>query len=295
MEFSPWGNHTPLNPLSRGEIDCPLRGRGAGVGQNTRKTEIKDSLNRFVTGLSFLIAIFTFTISAYAQDATEIVQRAYEKMQGESSRVEMTMQIIRPSWERSVSMKAWSRGTDYSLILITAPARDEGSAYLKRENEIWNWLPDINRTIKMPPSMMSQSWLGSDFSNNDLVREASIVVDYTHKLLGDSTLSGYESYQVELIPKPDAPVVWEKVITFITKDEYLQLRSEFYDEDGEMVRVMEGSEIKEMDDRLIPTRMEMIPLDKEEGHKTVIIYEKMEFNIDISQRFFSIQNMKRVE
>lgn len=241
------------------------------------------------------ITVFIFLSgSLYAQNATEIVQKANEKMQGESSQVEMRMQIVRPNWERSVSMKAWSLNQDYSLILITAPARDEGSAYLKRENEIWNWQPSINRTIKMPPSMMSQSWMGSDFSNNDLVREASIVVDYNHALLGDSTISEYDSYKIEMIPKPEAPVVWGKVITFISKDEYLQLRAEFYDENGELVRLMTGSEIKEMDDRMVPTLIEMIPMD-EEGHKTVITYEEMEFNIDISQNFFSIQNMKRVE
>lgn len=247
--------------------------------------------NKLTISLLFLLGI---SFSLKAQDATEIVRKANEKMQGESSQVEMTMQIIRPSWERSVSMKAWSKGQDYSLILITAPARDEGSAYLKRGNEIWNWQPSINRTIKMPPSMMSQSWMGSDFSNNDLVREASIVVDYNHKLLGDSTLSGRDSYKIEMIPKPEAPVVWGKVITFISKDEYLQLRAEFYDEDGELIRLMEGSEIKEIGGRILPTKMEMIPMD-EEDHKTVITYEEMEFNIDISQRFFSIQNMKNVE
>lgn len=241
-----------------------------------------------------LFLILGLALSVQAQNATEIVRKANEKMQGESSQVEMTMQIIRPSWERSVSMKAWSKGQDYSLILITAPARDEGSAYLKRKNEIWNWQPTINRTIKMPPSMMSQSWMGSDFSNNDLVREASIVVDYNHSLVGDSTLSGYDCYKIEMLPKPEAPVVWGKVVTFISKDEYLQLRAEFYDEDDELVRLMTGSEVKEMDGRRVPTRMEMIPMDKE-NHKTVITYEEMAFNIDISQNFFSIQNMKRVE
>lgn len=246
----------------------------------------------FATALTALLLSISFL--ANGQDATEIVQKAYDQMQGESSRAEMTMKIIRPDWERSVSMKAWSKGHDYSLILITAPARDEGSAYLKRGNEIWNWLPDINRTIKMPPSMMSQSWMGSDFSNNDLVREASMVDDYTHTLLGDSTIRGYETYTIEMLPKPDAPVVWSKVITYISKVDYLQLKAEFYDEDGTLVRVMEGSDIKELGGRTIPARMEMIPLD-EEGHKTVVIYEGIEFNIGMDTRFFSIQNMKRVE
>lgn len=252
----------------------------------------------FFASLSVIFAVvILFVISpqtAMAQDATEIVKKADEKMRGKSSRAEMTMKIVRPTWERSVSMKAWSLGEDYSLILITAPARDKGAAYLKRQNEIWHWLPNINRTIKLPPSMMSQSWMGSDFSNNDLVREASMVVDYNHTLLGDSTLSGYESYKIQMNPKPEAPVVWEKVIVYISKDEYLQLRAEFFDENQQIVRVMEGSNIKEMGGRLIPTRMEMIPL-QEEGKKTIIIYEDIAFDIDTSERFFSIQNMKRIQ
>ena len=244
----------------------------------------------------FLPALLLTAIPLYlhGQDASEIVRKADEKMRGESSRAEITMEIIRPIWKRTISLKAWSLGTEYSLILVTAPARDEGTAYLKRGNEIWNWLPDINRTIKMPPSMMSQSWMGSDFSNNDLVEESSIVTDYEHKLAGDSTLSGYASYKIQMNPKPQAPVVWGKLVSFISKDEYLQLRTEFYDEDLKLIKVMEGSEIKEMDGRTIPTKMEMKPMD-EEGHKTVLIYSDIKFNIDISQNFFSIQNMKRIQ
>ena len=242
----------------------------------------------------FCLVMLASTLLVQAQDATEIVRRADEKVRGESSRAEITMEIIRPTWKRSISMKAWSLGMDYSLILVTAPARDEGTAYLKRGNEIWNWLPDINRTIKMPPSMMSQSWMGSDFSNNDLVEESSIVTDYDHTLAGDSTLSSYSAYIIEMIPKPQAPVVWGKVVSFITKEEYLQLRTEFYDEDMELIKIMEGSEIEEMGGRTIPTRMEMIPVDKE-GQKTVLHYRDIEFNIDLSDRFFSIQNMKRIQ
>jgi outer membrane lipoprotein-sorting protein len=204
------------------------------------------------------------------------------------------MQIVRPNWERSVSMKSWSLGEDYSLILITAPARDEGTSFLMRNNEIWNWLPDVNRTIKMPPSMMSQSWMGSDFSNNDLVRESSVITDYTYTLLEDETVDGYDCYKVEMIPKPDAPIVWARVVSYISKDEYLNLRAEYYDEDNTLVREMIGSEVKGLGGRLLPTKMEMIPVE-EEGNKTVITYQDIEFNIDISEDFFSIQNMKRVQ
>lgn len=242
-----------------------------------------------VIGLFGLISI-----SVSAQSAEEIVREAYKKMEGESSRAEITMQIVRPSWERSVSMKSWSLGEDYSLILITAPARDDGTSFLMRENEIWNWLPDVNRTIKMPPSMMSQSWMGSDFSNNDLVRESSIVTDYTYEMLDDSKVSGYDCYKIEMIPKPDAPIVWAKVISYISKDEYLNLRVEYYDEDDTMVRTMTGSDVRELGGRLIPSKMEMIPVE-EEGNRTIITYQDIEFDIDISERFFSIQNMKRIQ
>jgi outer membrane lipoprotein-sorting protein len=246
---------------------------------------------------STVIAIavtFIFSLPAFAQDATEIVKKADLKMRGESARAELTMKIIRPSWQRSVSLKTWSKGNDYSLIVVTAPSAEEGIAYLKRGNEIWNWLPDINRTIKLPPSMMSQSWMGSDFSNNDLVRESSIVTDYTHTLVGDSTINGREVYKIKMEPKPDAPVVWGKVNTFISKDEYLQLRTEFYDEDGKLMQTLKASEIKEMGGRVIPTRIEMIPAD-EPDQKTVLIYKDMEFNIDIPESYFSIQNMKQAE
>jgi len=234
------------------------------------------------------------SISASAQSAEEIVRQAYEKMEGESSRAEITMKIVRPNWDRSVSMKSWSLGEDYSLILITAPARDEGTSFLMRNNEIWNWLPDVNRTIKMPPSMMSQSWMGSDFSNNDLVRESSVITDYTYTLLEDENVDGYDCYKIEMIPKPDAPIVWARVVSFISKDEYLNLRVEYYDEDDEMVRVMTGSEVEQLGGRLLPARMEMIPVE-DEGNRTIITYQHIEFDIDISERFFSIQNMKRVQ
>jgi outer membrane lipoprotein-sorting protein len=245
------------------------------------------------TMINSAVLTLLLSVAAYGQDATEIIKKADEKMQGESSHAVVTMQIIRPAWERSMTLEMWSLGQDYSLMLVTAPARDEGTAYLQRDNEVWNWLPGVNRTIKLPPSMMSQSWMGSDFTNNDLVRESSIVTDYTHTLEGDSTISGYDTYKIVLTPKPDAPVVWSKVIAYISKEEYLQLRTEFYNEENELVRVIEGSDVQEMGGRIIPTRMEVIPQD-EPDQKTVLIYEEIDFNIDISESFFSVQNMKRV-
>jgi outer membrane lipoprotein-sorting protein len=231
---------------------------------------------------------------AHTQTATEIITRMDNKFRGESSQAEITMTIVRPTWQRSVSMKTWGMGTEYSLILITAPARDEGIAYLKRQNEIWNWVPNIGRTVKLPPSMMMQSWMGSDFTNDDLVRESSVIKDYTHKFSTDSTIDGHESYKIILTPKPDAPVVWGRIDMWVTKDEYIQLRTEFYDEDGYLVNILQSSDIKNFDGRLLPAKMEMAPVE-EPGNKTILEYKTMDFGVSLKDSFFSLQNMKRIQ
>lgn len=241
-------------------------------------------------GLSLL-----FSLPAFTQDLTalEVIKKADQKLRGETSSGTMKMTIVRPSWSREITMKSWSKGTEYSLILVSAPARDKGTAFLKREKEIWNWQPTIDRTIKLPPSMMMQSWMGSDFTNDDLVRESSIVVDYTHTLLAPETIEGYPCYKIELIPKEDAPVVWGKVIAWIDQKEFMQLKTEFYDEDGYLVNTMIGKNVKVLGGKTLPATMEIIPAD-EEGHKTIIEYLSLEFDQPVSETFFSIQNMKRV-
>jgi len=240
------------------------------------------------------LVLLTFLISSVnAQDIKEIIRISDEKFRGTSSEGEMTMIIQRPTWSREVSMKNWSLGTEYSLIYITAPAKEKGQVFLKRDKEMWNWVPSIERMIKIPPSMMMQSWMGSDFTNDDLVRESSIVEDYNHKLIGEEKIGGYDCYKAELIPLDDAPVVWGKVIMWVSKTDYYWLKAEYYDEDGNLVNTEVLSDIKQMDDRKIPTRMEMIPAD-EEGNKTIIIFNNIKFKVKLDESFFSQQNMKRI-
>jgi hypothetical protein len=244
---------------------------------------------------SFLSALlfFLFPGVSQAQDATEIIEKVDAKMRGESSRSNMSMTIVRPEWSREISMKGWSLGSEYSLILITAPARDRGTAFLKRENEIWNWQPTIDRVVKLPPSMMTQSWMGSDFTNDDLVQESSIVKDYNHFLKGDTVISGYDSWKIELVPREDAAVVWGKIEAYVAKQDYIELLIKYYDEDDYLINTLILSEIKEMDDRVIPTKMEMIPAENP-NQKTVIQYNDIEFNVDLTEDFFSMRNMKRI-
>jgi outer membrane lipoprotein-sorting protein len=139
-----------------------------------------------------LILIALITTFLPAQDAKEIVQKSDQLMRSNSSYSELIMKIVKPDWSRTVSMKAWALEPDYALMYITAPARDKGSVTLKRKNEVWNWLPSAQRVIKIPPSMMLQSWMGSDFTNDDLVRQSSIVDDYEHKIAGEEKVDGYE-------------------------------------------------------------------------------------------------------
>ncbi|HEX5168083.1 MAG TPA: outer membrane lipoprotein-sorting protein [Cyclobacteriaceae bacterium] len=237
-----------------------------------------------------IICVFHY---GYSQTAQEIVKKADDKMRGNSNRSEMKMTIVRPDWKREITMKGWALGNEYSLILITGPARDKGQAFLKRKHELWNWQPSIDRVIKLPPSMMLQSWMGSDFTNDDLVKESSVVNDYTQTLVGDSTLEGRSCYKIQLIPKPEAAVVWGKVIAFIDKKEFNQLLVRYYDEEGVLVNTLVLSDIKSMGGRVLPTRLEMIPADNPK-QKTVIEYYDLAFDIGLKEDFFSMQNMKRV-
>lgn len=239
-----------------------------------------------------LAAIITFPGTLRAQDATEIIKKVDDKMRGDYSFQELEMKIIRPDWQRSITMKSWSKGTQLALILITAPAKEKGQVFLKRGSEMWNWVPSIERMIKIPPSMMMQSWMGSDFTNDDLVRESSIIKDYDHSLVGEAEIDGVSCWKILLMPKEEAPVVWGKIITWIDK-EYNQRKVEYYDEDGKLVNTMYLSDIKMMDDRKIPTHWEMVPAD-EEGKKTVINILNARFNEPIPDSFFSQQNMRRV-
>lgn len=246
------------------------------------------------TKIIFLIlSLISSLIWAQDVDIKEIIRQADEKFRGTSSQGTMTMIIERPAWKREVTMKNWTLGNDFSLIYITAPAKEKGQVFLKRHNEMWNWVPTIERMIKIPPSMMMQSWMGSDFTNDDLVRESSLIKDYSQKLIGEETIQGMECYKAELIPHDDAPVVWGKIIMWVSKDEYYWLKAEYYDEDNDLINTEILSDIKQMDDRKMPTRLEMIPED-EEGHKTTMIFENIKFNVNLDESFFSQQNMKRI-
>jgi outer membrane lipoprotein-sorting protein len=245
---------------------------------------------------SAILVLATLALRLSGQDITaiEVIKKADEKFNGEKSSVTaMSMTIIRPSWQRTVDFKSWSLGRDYSLTLITAPAKDANQTFLKRKTEMWSWNPSISRLIKLPPSMMSQGWMGSDHTNDDILRESSVVNDYTHEFTGEEKIDGRDCYRIRMNAKEEAAVVWGHQIRWIDKKEFLILKAELYDEDGVLVRTETGSDIKVMDGRTIQTRMELVPAD-EPGNKTVVTIKDIKFNVPMQESFFSQQNMKNV-
>ncbi len=243
---------------------------------------------------AIILALTVHTACSQEFSAREIVKKADDKGRGLTSQGVMTLTIVRPDWSRSLTMKSWSKGTDYSLIYITAPAKEKGQVFLKRKTDMWNWVPSIERVIKIPPSMMMQSWMGSDFTNDDLVKESSLVVDYTQKLIGKEKVRDQECYKIELVPLPDAAVTWGKIILWITTEGFNQWKAEYFDEDSNIVNIMNAYDIKRMGDRDIPSKLEIEPVNKK-GDKTILEINSMVFNKPISENFFSQQNMKSIK
>jgi len=251
--------------------------------------------SRFTYFLFSLLPLLGSTaLLAQSLTATDIVRKADEKFNGEKSSYSvMTMTIIRPGWKRTIEFKSWVLGRDYSLTLITAPPKEAGQTFLKRGTEMWSWNPSISRLIKLPPSMMSQGWMGSDYTNDDILRESSLVNDYIHEIAGEEHLGERLCYKIRMTARGNASIVWGRQIRWIDKQDYLVLKAELYDEDGYLVRTETGSDIKVMGGRSITSKVELAPVEEPEN-KTLIEIREIKYNIPIAESFFSQQNMKIV-
>ncbi len=247
-----------------------------------------------ITGMLLgMLGVFT-PAEAQTLTATDIIRKADDKFRGEQSGYSvMVMTIVRPTWQRTIEFRSWSKEDRYALTLITAPAREKGQTFLKRGTEMWNWNPVISRLIKLPPSMMAQGWMGSDYTNDDILRESSVVNDYIHQVEAEEAVEGYPCYRVKLTAKPEADVLWGHQVWWVDKKEFIILKAELYDEDGYLVRTEQGSDVKKVDGRLLPTMMELVPADNP-GYKTIVQIREMKFNIPLEDSFFSQQNMKTI-
>lgn len=236
--------------------------------------------------------LFLTPVLALSQSAEDIVRRSEELLKGKSSRGSFRMVIETPDYTRSMEMDTWWVGNDKALIVVTAPRREAGNKTLKVKNELWMYLRNTETTIKVPPSMMLQSWNGSDFTNDDLVRESSLIDDYTMRILADEMLDGAAVWKLELVPRPTAPVVWGRILHWVRKDGFLPVRSEYYDETGLRIRTMVYSDFKEMGGRTIPTRWTMVN-DQKSGNRTTFEFLSVAFDVLINDRIFSFQELER--
>jgi hypothetical protein len=222
----------------------------------------------------------------------EIIDRVDRILRGESSHGLATMEVVTEHWQRSLTMEMWSLGTEYSLVRITAPRKEAGTATLKSGDDIWNYLPRVDRTIKIPASLMMGSWMGSHFTNDDLVKESRLVEDYEIEIGFEGVREGDdEVWEFVLTPKPEAAVVWSRIEFQVRKDDLMPTWARYYDDDGELVRILEYSDYREMGGRLVPAVMVMVPQDKPD-ERTSVRYSQLDFDIDIDEDFFSLRALQ---
>lgn len=244
-----------------------------------------------IAAICFTFLIFVAPVSkAFPQDIRALVRAALEYYRGTASIAVVSMTIHRPGWERTITMKVWTKGQKNSLFTIIAPPKDKGNGTLKRGLEMWTYNPKVNRVIKLPPSMMSQSWMGSDFSNNDLAKSDSFIEDYTHTLSGMETHDGKKVYVTKSIPKPGAPVIWGMQRLKIRED-FILLAQEFYDEDFELVKAMTGSQVQMLGGKLFPKIWKMQKADVTDEY-TLLDYKELTFKEDLPDRLFTLSALK---
>jgi outer membrane lipoprotein-sorting protein len=250
------------------------------------------NMKKLLITLSGIMLITAMNGQCLAQmvEASEIVQRCFNYMRGKASIALVEMTVHRPDWERRVTIKAWTKGERNSLLTILAPAKDQGNGTLKKGREMWLFNPKVNRVVKLPPSMMSQSWLGSDFSNNDLAKSDSILHDYTHTITETECLEGTTVYSITSIPKPAAPVVWGMQKLKIREDG-IYLREEFYDEDHQLVKALSFHDLQMLGGKLYPRMMKMEKADKPEEYTTVT-YNQLVFEDDLPDSLFTLSSLK---
>ena len=240
--------------------------------------------------LPFIVLVITALARADEPDGRAIVRAAIDHWRGQSSYTEMTMVIHRPDWERSMTMRAWTMGDDHSLVRVVEPAKDRGNGTLTDDKSMWSYSPKINRVIKVPSSLMGQSWMGSDFSNKDIARADDIIDEYEHRVLKVEEVDGITVYEIESVPHEDAAVVWGREVLSIRND-HVVLTHAFYDQDGALVKSLETLEIVEMGGRTIARRQRMSKADKPDEWTEVVVND-VDYEVPLKESLFTLSNLR---
>lgn len=226
------------------------------------------------------------------ETAEDIIDYIDHLLRGNSSRGTVVMDIVTENWSRSLTMEVWSLGKEYSLVRVTSPRSEAGTATLKIDKQVWNYLPRADRTIKIPPSLMMGSWLGSHFTNDDLVKESQLIEDYDIEIVYEGDRDGEPVWEFRLTPKPEAAVVWGRIDQQVRRGDIMPTWARYFDEDGNLSRTMVFSEFQTMGGRLVPSVMTVIPQDKP-SERTVVIYSDLLFDVGLDESFFSLRNLKQ--
>jgi outer membrane lipoprotein-sorting protein len=227
---------------------------------------------------------------AQEPDATQLIREAMDHWRGLTSYSDMTMTIHRPDWERSMTMRSWSKGDKLSLVRVVEPKKDAGNGTLTNDNNMWTYTPRINRIIKVPSSMMSQSWMGSDFSNKDISKSTDIIDQYDHELVGREERDGHVYYTVSSVPHEEAAVVWGKEVLTV-RDDYVLIEQQFWDQDGVLVKSMKTLEVEEMGGRAVARVMRMAKVDTP-GEWTQLTANSIEFDLDLPESLFTLSILR---
>ncbi|REJ77138.1 MAG: outer membrane lipoprotein-sorting protein [Acidobacteria bacterium] len=223
-------------------------------------------------------------------DVSALLQRVDDLLRGDSSHATMTMRVKTRRFERTLSLEVWSKGTERSLVRVLSPAKERGTATLRVDDQVWNYLPKVDRTIKVPASMMSGAWLGSHFSNNDLVREVRFSEDYDCAL--DDSATDDASWRIRCVPHEDVPVVWGAVEIVVDRGSGLPEATRYYDERGELTRTMTFEDLRDIGGRVLPTRLRVVPADASE-EMTEMVYEDLELDVPVDDALFSLRALRQ--
>lgn len=237
------------------------------------------------------LAMVPTVVEAADPTVEELLDATDDVARGDSSHGKMTMHVKTKNYERTLEMEVWTRGTEDSLVRILSPAKEAGTCSLKVGDNMWNYLPKIDRTMKIAGAALSGNWMGSHITNDDMVKQSRMREDYTYTLTGKPAADGTGVYVVELTPKPDAPVVWGTVRVSVRPDKMPE-RIEYFDEKGELIRTMSFLDVQQMGGRTLPATMRVEPAD-ESGEFTEIRYAEMTFGVELSDRLFTLQALKK--
>lgn len=226
--------------------------------------------------------------------ALEILKKAQQKLIANTMYAELEVTIKRPRWTKTMQLNSWSKGDDYAAVYVASPQKDKGTVYLKTKGEVFNYLPNIKKTIKLPAALLNQSWMGTDLSADDLVKLTQVTTDYNAEITGSQLITGRECYEITLIPKPDSDVLWGKLVVYIDKTDFLQLKTVFYDEDLAVVNTLTASDVRMMNGRKLATKISLKPANRM-GYQTRVTYRKIEFNRPIPDSFFTKDNISNIK